>query len=177
MTEWKASEYARISELQHAMAEEVLALLNLKGNERVLDIGCGNGKNTSEIAARVPEGSVVGVDFSTNMITFASSQYSASHPNLTFQVSDARHLPFGPEFDVVVSFNALHWVPEQELALRSIHAALKRRGTRSCAWCFEESARASKTFCSRRVILRVGIGTSHRRATRTCTSRPRSTRR
>ncbi len=128
MTEWKASEYARISELQHTMAEEVLALLDLKGNERVLDIGCGNGKNTSEIAARVPQGSVVGVDFSANMVAFASSQYAASHPNLKFQVADARHLPFTSEFDLVVSFNALHWVPEQELALRSIHAALKPEG-------------------------------------------------
>ncbi len=128
MTEWKASEYARISELQHAMAEEVLALLDLKGDERVLDIGCGNGKNTSEIAARVSRGSVVGVDFSANMVAFARSQYSESHSNLKFQAADARRLPFGPEFDLVVSFNALHWVPEQGLALQSIHAALKPEG-------------------------------------------------
>src|SRR5271154_6395642 len=105
------------------MAEEALGLLDLKGNERVLDIGCGNGKNTSEIAARVAEGSVVGVDFSSNMVAFASSQYGESHPNLKFQVADARYLPFAAEFDLVVSFNALHWVPEQELALRSVHAA------------------------------------------------------
>ena len=104
------------------------AALDLKGNERVLDIGSGNGKNTSEIAARVPNGSVVGVDFSSNMVAFASSQYAASHSNLTFQTADARHLPFVSEFDLVVSFNALHWVPEQELALRSIHAALKPEG-------------------------------------------------
>ncbi len=128
MTEWKASEYARISELQHAMAEEVLALLDIRGNEHVLDIGCGNGKNTSEIASRLPHGSAVGVDFSSNMVAFAGSQYAASHPNLKFQVADARRLPFGPEFDLVVSFNALHWVPEQELALRSIRAALKPEG-------------------------------------------------
>jgi trans-aconitate 2-methyltransferase len=128
MTEWKASEYARISELQHAMAEEVLALLSLKGNERVLDIGSGNGKVSSEIAARVPQGSVVGVDFSANMVAFASSQYALSNPNLRFQAADARHLGFGPEFDLVVSFNALHWIPEQALALKSIHAALKPGG-------------------------------------------------
>jgi trans-aconitate methyltransferase len=125
MTEWKASEYARISALQAAMAEEVLALLDLKGDERILDIGCGNGKKTSEIAARVPRGRVLGVDFSSDMVAFASAHYDATHPNLKFQVADARHLPFHSEFDLVVSFNALHWVPEQELALRSIHAALK----------------------------------------------------
>jgi trans-aconitate 2-methyltransferase len=128
VTEWKAPEYARISGLQHAMAEEVLALLDLRGDERVLDIGCGNGKNTSEIAGRVPRGSVVGVDFSANMVAFARAQYAELHSNLKFQAADARHLPFGPEFDLVVSFNALHWVPEQELALRSIHAALKPEG-------------------------------------------------
>jgi len=128
VTEWKASEYVRISALQQTMAEEVLALLDLKGNDCILDIGCGNGKNTSEIASRVPQGSVVGVDFSTNMVEFASSQYGSSHPNLKFEVADARHLPFIAEFDLVVSFNALHWVPEQELALRSIHAALRPKG-------------------------------------------------
>lgn len=128
MTEWKASEYDQISTLQHAMAEEVLSLLDLNGDERILDIGCGNGKNTSEIASRVPQGSVVGVDFSANMVDFARSQYAASHLNLKFETADARYLPFGPEFDLVVSFNALHWVPEQALALKSIHRALKPEG-------------------------------------------------
>jgi len=128
VTEWKALEYARISALQQAMAKEALALLSLKGNERVLDIGCGNGRNTSEIASRVPGSSVVGVDFSANMVAFASSHYAASHANLAFQVADARRLPFAAEFDLVVSFNALHWVPEQELALKSIHRSLKPEG-------------------------------------------------
>ena len=134
--------------------EEVMALLDLRGDERVLDIGCGNGKNTGEIAARVPQGSVVGLDFSANMVAFAASQYAASHLNLTFQVAHARHLPFAAEFDLVVSFNALHWVPEQELALRSIHAALKPEGARSCAWCRRASARAWKMFWRRRGFLR-----------------------
>ena len=129
MTEWKASEYARISALQQAMAEEVLSLLELQGSERILDVGCGNGKNTSEIAARVPHGSVVGVDSSAAMIDFAKTNYdAASHPNLEFAVADARHLSFGPEFDLVVSFNALHWIPEQTLPLKSIRSALKPDG-------------------------------------------------
>jgi trans-aconitate 2-methyltransferase len=129
VTEWKASDYAQISALQAAMAEEVLSLLQLEGSERILDVGCGNGKNTSEIAARVPRGSVVGVDFSAAMVAFAASHYDElTHPNLEFAAADARHLPFGPEFDLIVSFNALHWIPEQELALRSIHSALKPAG-------------------------------------------------
>jgi trans-aconitate 2-methyltransferase len=127
MTEWNASEYARISTLQAAMAEEVLALLDLKGNERILDVGCGNGKTTAEIAARVPQGAVVGVDASADMIAFAAA-HGALHPNLQFAVADARHLPYQHEFDLVVSFNALHWIPDQDHALRSIRATVKDTG-------------------------------------------------
>jgi trans-aconitate 2-methyltransferase len=129
MTEWDAPEYARLSGLQHAMAEEVLALLELKGKQRVLDVGCGNGKVTAEIAARVQPGMVVGVDSSADMIAFASSHFGpAVRPNLRFGVADARHLPFRDEFDLVVSFNALHWIPEQEQPLRSIRSAMKSGG-------------------------------------------------
>jgi trans-aconitate 2-methyltransferase len=112
-----------------AMAHEVLALLELEGSERVLDVGCGDGRTTAEIAARVPRGTVVGVDPSHGMIDFATSHFgSANFPNLRFEVGDARGLPFRQEFDLVVSFNALHWVPQQAEALRSIHAALRARG-------------------------------------------------
>jgi len=129
MTEWNASEYARISTLQATMAEEVLSLLDLKGTERILDVGCGNGKTTAEIAARVPHGAVVGVDASADMIAFAAAQCDPSlRPNLQFAVADARNLPYRHEFDLVVSFNALHWIPEQDRALQSIHAAVKPGG-------------------------------------------------
>lgn len=129
MTEWDASEYARVSELQKAMADEVLSLLNLKGTERVLDLGCGNGRITAEIAARVPLGNIIGVDSSADMIAFASNQFApALPPNLQFEVADARRLPFRDEFDLVVSFNALHWIPEQDEALRSIRSAMKSNG-------------------------------------------------
>jgi trans-aconitate 2-methyltransferase len=155
MTEWNAAEYARLSALQAAMAEEVLALLRgrLRGDERVLDVGCGNGKVTREIAALVPRGSVVGVDASAKMVEFAahgagaeskanaraaSSAVASSEGeaaatargNVKFEVCDARRLTFREEFDLVVSFNALHWIAkaEQPLALCGIHAALKPDG-------------------------------------------------
>jgi trans-aconitate 2-methyltransferase len=129
MTEWNAPEYARVSELQKTMAEEALARLELKGTERVLDVGCGNGRTTAEIAVRVPLGSVLGVDSSADMIAFASRSFGPSlRPNLLFEVADARRLTFHDEFDLVVSFNALHWIPEQGEALRSIRSALKSDG-------------------------------------------------
>jgi trans-aconitate 2-methyltransferase len=129
MTEWNAAEYSQRSGLQQAMADEVLALLDLKGSERVLDIGCGDGKITAAIAARVPRGTVVGVDASRDMIAFASSHFPpVDRPNLRFEVADARVLPFRNEFNCVVSFNALHWIPDQDAALYSIRSAMTPDG-------------------------------------------------
>jgi trans-aconitate methyltransferase len=126
MTEWNASGYARIAALQEVMAAEALLLLHLEGPERVLDLGCGNGKITAQIAARVPEGSVVGIDASAQMIAFAVEQYATvTHPNLQFETNHICQLPFREEFDLVVSFNALHWIPDQNEALRSIRSVMK----------------------------------------------------
>jgi trans-aconitate 2-methyltransferase len=129
MTEWDAAEYFRRSSLQQVMADEVLGLLELRGSERILDIGCGDGKITAEIAARVPRGAVVGIDASQDMIGFAANHFGpAIRSNLRFEVADARRLAFRNEFDLIVSFNALHWIPEQDSALQSIRAAMTSEG-------------------------------------------------
>ncbi len=128
MTEWNAPGYASVAGLQEAMAAEVLSLLDLKGTERVLDLGCGSGKVTAEIAVRVPQGTVVGVDSSADMIAFASSHFGPTvRPNLRFETGDVRRLPFREEFDLVVSFNALHWIPEQEERKTKIVGLVHRR--------------------------------------------------
>ncbi len=129
MTEWNAAEYNRRSGLQKMIAEEQLAHLPLLGTERVLDIGCGDGKITAQIAARVPQGSVLGVDSSKDMIRFAADHFGPEgQPNLHFEVADVRSLPYQQQFDLVISFNALHWVPEQQEALHSIRRALRPDG-------------------------------------------------
>jgi trans-aconitate methyltransferase len=91
----------------------------------VLDVGCGDGRITAEIARRVPQGCVTGVDASSNMIELASQK---SGPNLRFEVADARSLPFEHQFDLAVSFNALHWIHEQDSVLRSIHNSVTAGG-------------------------------------------------
>jgi trans-aconitate 2-methyltransferase len=128
MTEWNAKEYAERSALQKWMADESLALLDLRGTEHVLDVGCGDGKITAEIAARVPGGSVVGIDPSTAMIGFAREHFLGAHGNLSFAVGDAIRLAYRDAFDLVVSFNALHWVRDQSAALRGIRDALRPQG-------------------------------------------------
>lgn len=126
MTEWDAAKYARISDLQAAMADEQLSRLRLGGNETVLDVGCGDGKITAKVAARLPRGRALGVDPSREMIEFAADHFRPpAHPNLRFEVADVRDLPYAGDFDLVVSFNALHWVTQQDAALRCIHKVLK----------------------------------------------------
>ena len=121
---WNAAQYARHSSLQEQMAAQVLALVDLRGDERVLDIGCGDGRISARIAAeRVPRGSVLGVDASADMIGFAQRAHAASG-NLRFAVADACALGFEGGFDAVVSFNALHWLNSLSPALRGLHTAL-----------------------------------------------------
>jgi trans-aconitate 2-methyltransferase len=126
MTEWDAGGYHEQSSLQRWLAGEHLASLTLAGGERVLDVGCGDGAITTQIADRVPGGSVLGIDPSERMIAYAADH--CRRPNLRFEPADARTLPYRGEFDLAVSFNALHWVPEQSQALRSIRAALRPGG-------------------------------------------------
>jgi len=129
VTEWNAQAYNRVSALQQWLAEKSLARLSLDGDERVLDLGCGDGKVTVEIARRLPRGSVTGVDASHAMIAFAAEKFPATaHPNLTFRLADAAHLSFADQFDLIVSFNCLHWVRDQAAALRGIHTALAASG-------------------------------------------------
>jgi trans-aconitate 2-methyltransferase len=129
MTEWDAKAYSERSALQKWLADSHVAQLRLGGAERVLDIGCGDGWITAEIARRLPRGSVLGIDPSTRMVAFAKAHFAGpDHPNLAFEPGDAAALPYRGEFDLVVSFNALHWVRDQAAALRGIRAALKPSG-------------------------------------------------
>jgi trans-aconitate 2-methyltransferase len=129
MTEWDAKAYSDRNALQQWLADSHLAQLRLDGTERVLDIGCGDGKVTAEIARRLPSGSVLGIDPSSRMVAFARAHFAGpGTPNLAFALGDAAVLPYRSEFDLVVSFNALHWVRDQGAALRGIHDALRPTG-------------------------------------------------
>ena len=123
---WNAADYAANSVVQQTWARELMARLKLRGNEHVLDIGCGDGKVTAEIANAVPNGSVVGIDASEEMIGFARKTFPAKKvPNLEFHVMDARRIRFGSRFDLAFSNAALHWVDDHQAILRGVTAALK----------------------------------------------------
>lgn len=124
-TEWDAATYREVSALQARLADRSLAGLRLEGDERVLDVGCGDGRVSAAIAARVPRGAVLGVDASRQMVDFATGAFPpARYPNLHFAVADAARLDLVATCDVAVSFNALHWVCDLAAPLRGLHAAL-----------------------------------------------------
>src|SRR5262245_31103257 len=99
----------------------VIERLRLDGREGVLDIGCGDGKVTAEIASRLPGGRVLGIDKSAEMIALATRTWSDCR-NLSFRAIDAQRLDLDEQFDVAFSNAVLHWVPN----LREVLARLER---------------------------------------------------
>jgi trans-aconitate methyltransferase len=126
---WDAEEYARNSAAQLGWARELIEKLGLSGHEQVLDLGCGDGKVTAEIARRVPRGRVVGVDSSGEMISLARSAFPPStQPNLSFVPGDARALEFDREFDVIFSNATLHWLKDHGPVLEGAARSLRPGG-------------------------------------------------
>jgi len=126
---WNAEDYEKHSLAQQKWARELISKLQLKGTEDVLDLGCGEGKVTAEIARLVANGSVVGVDSSSSMIKLASERYPITqYPNLSFRVMDAGKLIFEERFDVVFSNAALHWVKNHRPVVDGAFRSLKPGG-------------------------------------------------
>ncbi|MGH2413825.1 MAG: class I SAM-dependent methyltransferase [Microcystaceae cyanobacterium] len=126
---WNALDYEKNSAAQQSWARELVAKLNLQGDERILDLGCGDGKITAEIAGYVPRGTVVGIDTSEAMIALAHTRYSQdAFPNLQFLVADACQLPFEDQFTLVFSNAALHWIQDHLSVLHNISRSLQSGG-------------------------------------------------
>lgn len=126
---WNAEEYFKSSSQQLKWGNELLAKLNLNGNEKILDIGCGDGKITAEISKMVKNGFVLGIDNSKEMIEFAQKHFPQStFHNLKFILMDAKDINFENEFDIIFSNATLHWIINHSLLLKKISKALKNKG-------------------------------------------------
>lgn len=119
---WNPGLYDASHSFVWKLAAALLELLEPKPGERILDLGCGTGHLTAQIAAAGAE--VVGLDNSPQMV----DQARRSFPTIRFEVADARMFAVAGQFDAVFSNAVLHWVKEPAAAISRIRAALKPGG-------------------------------------------------
>ncbi|MBL8206326.1 MAG: methyltransferase domain-containing protein [Blastocatellia bacterium] len=119
---WNSSLYDQKHSFVYKYGEDVLGLLEPKPGERILDVGCGTGHLTAQIAEA--GATVVGLDSSAAMIDTAQAAY----PHLKFVQADASDFSFDEPFDAVFSNAALHWVLQAEAAVKCMSHALRSGG-------------------------------------------------
>ena len=123
--EFDGNKYKAASAHQKEWGTKLIEELDLSGTERILDLGCGDGALTAQLAALVPQGSVLGIDASRGMIEAAHAHASG---NLSFEVHDINDLDFENKFDIVFSNAALHWIKDHQTLLNNALRALHKGG-------------------------------------------------
>jgi trans-aconitate methyltransferase len=120
---WNTEAYATNGRFVATLAADVVALLAPQPGENILDLGCGDGALTEQLAT---SGAIVtGVDASPAMLTAARAR------GLQVEQHDATALPYNQQFDAVFSNAALHWIPGlsgQQALLAGVHRALRPGG-------------------------------------------------
>jgi trans-aconitate 2-methyltransferase len=144
--DWDAGTYDRVSGPQVEWASRVLERLSLRGDELVLDAGCGSGRVTRMLLERLPEGHVIAVDSAPSMVAHASH---ALGEGATVMQADLTELTLDRRVDAVFSNAVFHWIADHELLFERLFDVL-RPGGRIVAQCggagnvkhFHEVARA-----------------------------------
>jgi trans-aconitate 2-methyltransferase len=130
--DWDGATYDRISDALKRNGLAVLDRLTLAGDETVLDAGCGTGKVTEELLARVPRGRVIGVDGAPGMLAQARGRLG---PEVELILSDLTELELGARtVDVVFSTAVFHWIADHDRLFARLRGAL-RPGGRLIAQC------------------------------------------
>lgn len=127
MSDIDALHYRKNSESQYSSAHEIIDQLSLRGDETLIDVGCGDGRITAELAARLPRGRVIGVDPSPAMIALARTSF----PHLTFLQTTAEELAFHQAADIVLAMSCVHWMRDPKKAFQKMVQALKPSGSLS----------------------------------------------
>jgi trans-aconitate 2-methyltransferase len=122
---WNGTDYEKHSAHQRRWGGSLIEELTLRGNERILDLGCGDGTLTRQLADRVPRGFVLGVDAAPGMLEAAQAKCG---PNMRVERVDIADLSFEAEFDVIFSNATLHWLSDHAAILHRVHRALRPGG-------------------------------------------------
>lgn len=124
--EWNSALYDKKHDFVAEYGKGLLEFVPKNGGQAILDLGCGIGALTVQLADLCNK--IVGVDSSQSMIDKAKEQFG----NIEFMVSDALALPYENEFDVVFSNAVFHWISDYDTLLKNIHKALKPQGLLVC---------------------------------------------
>ena len=127
--EWNSSAYHRLSQPQFGWGRKLLERIAVRGDETVLDIGCGTGRLTAELLERLPHGRVIAVDLSRNMLEKARDHLLPRFGGrVAFIEADMQALPFEQIADGVFSAAAFHWAPDHDRLFQGLFRALKPGG-------------------------------------------------
>ena len=123
--DWNATSYERMSAPLEAMGREVLDRLELSGDERVLDAGCGTGRVTAALLERLPRGEVVAVDGSPAMVEEARRRLGDS---ADVRVADLLELELDKPVDAILSTATFHWIGDHDRLFERLLNALAPGG-------------------------------------------------
>lgn len=130
---WNAASYDTVSTVQQEWGRRILARIGLRGNEAVVDAGCGTARLAELLAAAVPQGWVLAVDSSKEMLEVARSRLG-EETNIRLLRADLSALPLAGAVDMIFSNAVFHWIPDHESLFGSLAGAL-RPGGRLVAQC------------------------------------------
>jgi trans-aconitate 2-methyltransferase len=127
--DWNASKYDRVADPQTRWGAEVLERLPLEGDETVLDAGCGTGRVTELLLARLPQGRVFALDFSAAMLEQARGRLARFGDQVTYVEADlGRPLPLAEPVDAVLSTATFHWVMDHDALFENLASVLRPGG-------------------------------------------------
>jgi trans-aconitate 2-methyltransferase len=121
---WDGQSYDRISGPMEALGREVLARLQLRGDETVLDAGCGSGRITQALIERLPRGRAIAVDASQSMVDAARERL----PGADVRVVDLLELQLSDPVDAILSTATFHWIGDHERLFARLRGALAPGG-------------------------------------------------
>ncbi|MDT7596704.1 MAG: trans-aconitate 2-methyltransferase [Pseudonocardiales bacterium] len=134
--EWDATTYDSLPLPHQRWGRGVLASLPLRGDERVLDVGAGTGRDTALLLERLPRGHVVAVDGSTAMLAQLRDRLAGVGPDrlTTLHADLTAPLTLEEPVDAVFSVATLHWVPDHRSLFRSLAGVLRPGGLFRAEW-------------------------------------------
>jgi trans-aconitate 2-methyltransferase len=127
--DWNATSYDRVADPQTRWGAEVLDRLQLEGDEVVLDAGCGTGRVTELLLARLPRGRVVALDASAAMLAQARERLARFGDQVEYVEADlGRPLPLAPPVDAILSTATFHWVMDHDALFENLAPVLRPGG-------------------------------------------------